>query len=292
MTAITKYNPDDVPVHFGLNNTGVICWFNSLMQALMSCSAVNRFLIDNKSVFANNQFISEYIATLEIVLDESNKSSVNFAARSAYLFGAFLDMARGQSRLQQFASNQQCGHEAFTMFMDVIGNGISSLFETTYQYFIVCESCRKISSKTHDKSLIIHLFDPSFKPTTAEEFAKYVRHHPSEHDEFECVCGHKMNDFKRIEVLYNVSSVLVFALNKFHEKKMVWFPKEFTIPGRGCELRYRLVAQIQHSGGMHGGHYWATSLRRGKTMTTNDTSVYPEQLDPRPESYLLFYHIV
>lgn len=47
---LSKYQEKFIPkVIIGLNNTGAICWFNSLLQSLISLSSFNEHMINNKS---------------------------------------------------------------------------------------------------------------------------------------------------------------------------------------------------------------------------------------------------
>ena len=61
----------------------------------------------------------------------------------------------------------------------------------------------------------------------------------------------------------------------------------------GGALKYRLVAQIEHSGGLEGGHYWARCLRGGGALQAfmlNDTGISPARFGPSAETYIVVYH--
>jgi uncharacterized UBP type Zn finger protein len=64
------YNSEYVPDAIGFNNTGAICWFNSLLQSLLSCSSLTEKLLDldadNK---VSNNFQYEYIKAAKQLLE-------------------------------------------------------------------------------------------------------------------------------------------------------------------------------------------------------------------------------
>lgn len=58
-------------------------------------------------------------------------------------------------------------------------------------------------------------------------------------------------------------------------------------------VHYKLVATVEHTGSLQGGHYWARCFRHGKYFMCNDTNVSQiENLEPTVNTYMLFYHLI
>lgn len=105
--------------------------------------------------------------------------------------------------------------------------------------------------------------------------------------------------------------ILVVAFNCFGvtgrggaaPRRPHWFPERFKFAQRNGApaVQYRLVAQIEHSGNMGGGHYWGRFLRRGEDLETGEPQLNePHVIDdannrgiqaflPSAATYLLFY---
>ena len=112
--------------------------------------------------------------------------------------------------------------------------------------------------------------------------------------------------------LYQLSyapNIITIMFNKYYDKKIMDFPQNITFPGvDDVLLRYNAVAQIEHSGGMNGGHYWAKCLRKGPSNTTNeiivdsapdisyytlnDSSVSIGNIHSTRETYIVLYHLL
>ena len=85
--------------------------------------------------------------------------------------------------------------------------------------------------------------------------------------------------------------VCKFMLYNDLGRKMNYFPLEMKFPGIGSSnISYKLVAQIEHSGGLNGGHYWCRAVRGdGKIYNFNDTTVSSAAFSPSSGTYMLFY---
>lgn len=87
-----------------------------------------------------------------------------------------------------------------------------------------------------------------------------------------------------------VRSCIVILFNKYENKYLFNYPESFSI-GENNQFVYKAVAQIEHSGGMNGGHYWALAKRNGGDYVLNDGSASPASLNPTDSTYLVFYHL-
>ena len=79
-SSLIKYDNKFIPLAFGLHNSGVICYFNTLLQSLMSCSSVNQYFLIHEHVFKqkNNTLALLYIDLLKKNLNNQGKNQKVF----------------------------------------------------------------------------------------------------------------------------------------------------------------------------------------------------------------------
>jgi ubiquitin C-terminal hydrolase len=90
-----------------------------------------------------------------------------------------------------------------------------------------------------------------------------------------------------------VREVLVVLFNRYAEGGAVYYPPSVEIATAGGHAVYRLVATVEHSGTLAGGHYWARALREksARMAMLNDATATDSDDAVRP-AYLVFYHFV
>ncbi len=216
---------------------------------------------------------------------------------------------------------QQCAGEGFHLLLDALGDDFSHLFTHRYQRSIICEKCNEVVSIKREEYCMFEvdpylqplpLLNPLATPATPArsiELGKYITNLDGVVSGYKCPkCG-DMSDKKRKTIIRMVPEVLVVMSKKYRVDKgriskisvVTDFPETLTFPGftRGhdgkkilSQLRFDAVAQIEHSGGPNGGHYWAICKRKGGWYTLNDTRVSPGKFGPTNDTYMVFYHII
>ena len=110
-------------------------------------------------------------------------------------------------------------------------------------------------------------------------------------------CDIKGNQIKMAK-LAMVPEVIVLLFKKYQKigsksvavKKDINFPHELQF--NNGKMKYKIVSQCEHSGGINGGHYWALSKRRNNITYLNDTScTNTEDFASSSSTYMVFYHI-
>lgn len=234
----------------GFNNTGSICYFNSLMQCLLSSKNFLRTIIDYKP----NDFIKFFLNLIT-----ENKWDLIFTTRLL----AYYNMIQ---------PNQSCS-EYFVLFVDILK--LDELFEIVHKITTTCKNCENTSER-EDKSVnvlinnnIMEFFESS------EEIEGYNCD--------KCKTKSTIIQQRKIHIL---SPIIAISMNKYFDKKLLQYPEIFDI----YSAKYRLIGTIEHTGNLNAGHYVSRVFRDGKYYSMNDTHVSEiNQLNPLDETYMLFY---
>jgi ubiquitin C-terminal hydrolase len=91
-----------------------------------------------------------------------------------------------------------------------------------------------------------------------------------------------------------VPEVIICRFNIYGARKINQFPQEFNLPHvSGSEMVYQIVAQVEHSGGLNGGHYWARGRREKNVVyRLNDLNTSPTTFEPSIGTYMIAYHLL
>ena len=272
---------DYLPKPFGLTNTGVICYINTLMQCLMSITSFNKYMIES------NKDIAHYYND---ILTKNKTSS--------YEIATYINHIRNVKNYQYNISphRQEDIHEGYMLLLELIGNAANKYFGIRYKKSIVCQDCEHVSNSPADSCPM--------------EFYLEI---PMNVDIYNYIMGYNiiMYDYKcdRCKSYNNIINyriarippviVLLFKYNQYRvmsslPKKSRPFPNTLEFNSKYGPMKYRLASYANHSGGLNGGHYWANCLRvnennRLSMYRINDNSYRKEQFIPSPEVYMLFY---
>ena len=294
-----------VPIDpFGLNNTGAICYFNSLLQAILSCKSIYNTIQDitvdsdlNKTLTGRN-----FVQTIRTALSENAGDQ---ATSSSKLLTALITDLEEKIGKTNFGKMQESASEGFVWLLDMMespeskNHPITRLFRNYYCVEFYCTKCKDIVSVQEDTGISINLFffdswpKPIADPST---FADAIRVHLSYTDKgYRCPrCKEPVEGIRR-HTLLRSPEILVCLFNQYADKKLRYFPQSFKIPdNKNSTLTYQLVAQVEHSGNLGGGHYVCKALRKnGQNYLFNDNS-YTEiqKLEPSIGTYMVFYQLV
>lgn len=300
MSAHIKFNDEEVLKTCGLVNTGSICYLNSFIQSLMSCTALTKFFMDNaeKFISTNNIVAIEYIKLLKTLkttdIDDGVYNPVG-------IFNAIVAVTKKKYPNKQFGAGQEDSGEGLHLFLDAIDDKeLYSLFMYKYLVRTWCISCVEIISEKKDESCILSM-PPNFSNMHLEVgndksnlFNEHIRQNVSVLTDYKCS---KCQSQKccRIYQLARAPPIIVVMFNKYVRKSKVEFTPNIKFPSVDGFLNYRLVATIEHSGGTGGGHYWSNCFREGpgslkKMYSLNDRTISRGSEEPTVNSYIVFYH--
>jgi ubiquitin C-terminal hydrolase len=344
---LVKFNQRATLPAFGFNNLGFTCYFNALLQGMLSCTAFTEELIQRKDdeKYDSNPVTQHIIQLIELAMHyktllDRNKSGEDKTAaiKSAELrlnnlsptiwrnMIMFLHVQK-KKQIQTFSTGQQCAREGYHFLMESLEDfdGIQNLFLHRYRSLIYCFDCEKWVSKKEDNYSLFEV-QANLKTEQLERF-KQLDDSTVDMNQFltrqdgyidkdyrcpECEATKKpdenaVNPKPRTEkysrtVLVMAPEILVVMSKKYtmEQKLDVYteFPKTLTFKGhdkkkdKSFPMHYEAVAQIEHTGGLNGGHYWAVCRRNDGWYNLNDNRVTKSEFGPTKNTYIVIYHIM
>ncbi len=197
---------------------------------------------------------------------------------------------------------------------------ITRLFLHRFRCDLHCRQCKKIVSNETDYAVnfnLFHIDKMGTQPATVADFSKAVRLQVSATEGYKCPECHRLKREAAVARGEDPSSVVATAAMAYRVYTLTmvpeilfcmfnlyvgfggvrctrYFPTRLEFPGvSGDKLVFRLVGQVEHSGSLAGGHYWARGLRAGaQVFLLNDTGVSPSAFAPTPNTYIVAYHYV
>lgn len=246
---------------------------------------------------------------------------------SAVLRALVADLAERRPAVR-FGAGQESASEALVLLLDMMeppaadaaggcasAAGPSSLVAQVFRHRFACTlrclECKKDVSVQTDHAINFNLFHfdglPGGPPATPEAFSRALRTVVEPVTGYRCANCKVVTRAARVYSLKMIPEVLFCAFNlydrlggQFGGHYARFFPPRVRIPAAaGGAYEYRLVGQVEHSGGLGGGHYWARGLRQSAgraaqegVFSLNDNSVAPAAFGASPNTYLVVYHYV
>lgn len=314
----------------GMRNTGSICWFISILQALLSLTAFNRWILEHEQFITANKIerketgLVKTLANLIRAMQSEGPSSATAREGPASIIEQMKKMDEINTNDFNLKSlQQQCAHEGCTKFIEIFGlTHLEDIFRQSFCSRTYCPVCRDFVVQKDFKTLYASMYMPIRPPTNNEEtklattaFLKQLGARVCPVDEYNCeICGvfSKDNTAKQSDTLVLAREIITVAfIRQYIVKSHNWFPQTLYIPhGRNVKIVdkdgnerlemkkygtyvYKVVAQVEHSGGAESGHYWAICKRAdGKVYRLNDSSATPTNtFTPSPNTVMIFYEL-
>lgn len=317
--SLSKFDESAMLKACGLMNGGSICYLNSFLQSLLSCTAVTEFFLDpqNKQRFEEekNTTALEYINLIQSVKAADKKDIIN----PKKVFDAIIAETKKRDPSKQFGRGQEDSSEGLTLFLNAIDEeSLYALFMYKYQVNRWCLTCDTQISSSTDKSVFLEVPSVysgiviSADQKTMDPLNLHVMQNMSMLEDYQCPhCKEKSDKFCTIYQLMRIPEILTITFNKFFKKGVSVYSEKMMFPGTdGNTLNYNLVARIEHSGGRGSGHYWTHGYRLGeikapiddsdseplehsekKVFKLNDSIVSDGDYIPTANTYILFYHV-
>jgi ubiquitin carboxyl-terminal hydrolase 2/21 len=260
-------NIKKIPKPFGLQNTGSICYFNSLLQILATCTSIQQVIfLDKNEVEANFNMFIQQVKNNNV--DDEISSMLIQSLHKLY---------------PQFGNGQESASEAFTLLLNIINNPmLTKLFLNRFKYTVSCLSCNNSTDELADHALTINLFHTTELDIQNLIYQKILL------DDYVCEKCSKKNSIRKCR-LTMLSEIIFITFNIYHNKIKHEFPD--ILDFKESKLKYKLIGQIEHAGSLHGGHYWARALRHNDVFLFNDSFYYLSKFEPTVNTYIVLYHV-
>lgn len=236
--------------HMGFLNTGSICYFNALVQCLLSSSTFLQFMIGK----SRNSFFLEFFESIN-----NGQWDTIFTTRLL--------------QLHNMVRPNQSSSEYFLFFVDALH--LEPIFETTYSLVRTCSGCGNVNFSK----------DKAYTTMIDREFKEYFRTE-EKLESVKCDACKRACDMQRIRTVEGIPPVIAMNFNKYYDKRDIQYPEQFNVDS----VRYRLIGTIEHFGVLGAGHYVARYFRNDQYALADDASVRPlSKLDVSQNTYMVFY---
>ena len=265
------------------NSTHIHCYWNSTLQALISCpqfiSTIEKLLPGNE-----NSIVGAIISFIR-------GEMTNMDLYKRYIVGLSA-IGKSRTQLQELVSNQQCVGETLTYFLEIFEKSIDvmQLFEHRYVYDLICIDCKK-KSRTISKNVMFELNPTSNIHHDIINTVDII-------EDYKCEkCG-EISKKPKYGRLAMIPEILIIIIKNYawedgagrKQAKVSDFPEFMEI----VPMNYRAIAYIDHYGRLDFGHYVSTCLRRRPDgnlgwFLFNDDQVTPTTYAPGPNTYMIIY---
>lgn len=307
--SLTRLSDDYTLVPHGMINDGVKCWFNSCIQACLSCTSLTEYLMSNEQRYVgeNNIVVVEYIKLIKknmtehcsVVLDPTD------------LYNAFMQTKANSQTSSTFGQSQEDAGEGLLLFLETMNDpDVYKYFTYRYLVKIWCVDCDSECSRSTDESCILEIplqydkmiirdddLSVGVNTSANDDINEYIRQHIAVLEDYSCEkCGSQ--NCRRIYQLTRAPDVIIIMFNKFYGKKEISFSDRIKFASSdGGGLIYKHIVNIEHSGGIGGGHYWVQCHRRKQTGTCDMYNINDEHATigsrtPTAYTYIAMYHYI
>lgn len=258
-----------LPKPAGLYNTGSICYFNSLLQVLASCTSLKDWKPKDPNNILGNIFMKCMTRDKFNPIDSSELLSVL------------------HSYIPQFGNGQESASEALSLMINTIDdNDLNNLLIHRFKYVIKCLTCSHTSEQLKDHSMFFEMFH------TLDVTVPNMLNHKSILADYKC---NKCNNIGAIRIsnLTMLPEIILILFNVYYKKQKHMFPNTLEFPGiDDKKIIYNVVGQVEHYGSLNGGHYTSKALRYDGTYLFNDNVFHDTVIEPSESTYIVVYHYI
>jgi ubiquitin C-terminal hydrolase len=259
-----------LPEAKGFINVGSICYWNSLLQALASCTSLT-----------NELKRQSHSLLLEALVGSDTKVHIELHSR-------VMQYLLKKKHIDVPLRGQQCAGEAFTLLLTALEDNqlIQNLFLFKYLKYIECKACGMKTDPIEEKNNLMILPDSR----NIADISRYLLYHTQD-IEYRCSKCQSSNAVQHNRLVL-IPEILVMMFRKEYESDAFYTNMPDTLEIR--QFKYRPVAFIQHFGGPSGGHYNCIALRKQGFFVLDDQNVseIESQRHFNKTTYIVVYHLI
>jgi len=291
-------------VALGFNNTGAICWMNSLLQAIISCKSLCQYFLSSDALKeADLGNTAKELSTLIRCYREGSGANESVKDKSLDVLKALIrDLKDKKKTINWMESGQQSCSEGLVLILEMLSNKkIDALFYHIYEIKTICNNTNENVSTVRDTNNIFYLWEFTeqklLESSLEEMILSYTEEHKEEYIPDDYKEKHKEGyTYKKVYKLRRIPNIVIIALNRYKSPRNsnLKLPLEFTIPSnKGTNMVYTKIAEIDHLGSLHsGGHYVCRCKRNDKVFLFNDISFKEYKFGTLASTYLTFYEMI
>lgn len=294
---------------FGLRNIGAICYMNSLIQAMISCTSFTKAVLANKEYLHKTElgqalfeFVSDILST-----DADAEPKTDISAHSSKIVTALLHELQKRQPKIKYANGQECASEGLSLVLmmledpevsidKIATNPISKLFTSQYSKIIECTKCEhRVNTVEYKTQHLIYevkvqkdVPDRIFFPISNSKLEGYKC------DKCESIdtCEETIRISRISEIIVVTNMMLIGYRSGTGQSPIMDTPSGFGIPNGDKVITFGKVAQIEQMGSQHSGHYTAAGARKGRIPYLFDDQRVGRLrgLGPTPNTFMTFYH--
>lgn len=306
------FNRDRMMAPGGFPNSGQVCYLNSLLQALLSCTSLREimeiFVLDYENQKSYNPKLPEPNKMARIFAEIYNsRPQFRFDQWPTFVH-RILNMELASRGMPGFMG-QSSASETLVKLLECINMSyVYRLFGVTYLSSLQCQACGEASIKK-DVSIQINMFGDQVKAlTTKEAFERYIYEHYEALDGYKCDKCHAPVT-RRSYKLTGLPEILVLVFNKYttidpsklhlqlqpryqnQDQHIQFFPPNLDFNLKKGNVQYALVSQLEHVGTVKQGHYYTRGQRSSGVYIFDDMTYNISSFLHTPNTYMLFYHV-
>ncbi len=298
---LSRYDQEFSLVPAGFNNLGFTCYYNSLLQGLLSCTSFVEEILgksyDNSNLLRALRYMICKMHDLETASTPAILAEIQRLGPVTWK----LMIQQLPREFSQFAAGQQCVAEGFSLLLQAIEKyeNIQNLFTYRRRNKIFCDDCNTYFSDIYETN---NIFEVEPQASASANLNDFLLNQKNQIDS-DCVCSNcgVRSEKQKTSTLVMVPEILFVMAKKYKyengrgEKLNIYvnFPEILTFGSKNkSPLEYQAVAQIEHYGaGINGGHYAAICRRKGGWFCINDAVITPSKFKPTENTYIVVYHV-
>lgn len=310
---------------FGLENLGNTCYINSIIQVFLNTPSLVHYiktqqyvddvnetknekeilfnfnkLIDGISKCSNNQVVvpKTFISTLYKYNDDLIGTQQDCCEFYNYLLNTFHEtIAQKTIFKMKNKSNSYISKLSLNAWNKFFSKEYSVFIKYFYGQLRTTIKCLKCNNKSYIFEPYSNLSLPIDDCETLQECLDFYMKEELLCDNNKYYCGNcaeKNDATKKINIQY-LPKYLTIQLKRFNNigdklDKIINYPEELTLIEQNTKKsKYELYCVINHSGILHGGHYYTICKNNNKWYNLNDEYINEVENYHSDNAYMLFY---